>query len=113
MTALIPAIDLNALPPDLSVSHVLIKQLFQSLTEAKFTIDRLTHQLMLLRRTQFGARAERFLGQVELFQDPVTIDIPPQPKTMVAYERVARGRPAISKDLPRVRIEHDLPKDEQ
>lgn len=109
MTALVPVVDLSALPLELSASHELIKQLFQSLTEAKFTIDRLTHQLMLLRRAQFGVHAERFLGQVELFQDTVTIDIPAQPKQRISYERVARGRPAISKDLPRVRVEHDLP----
>jgi transposase len=113
MTTLVPMIDLNALPPELSVSHDLIKQLLQSLTEAKFTIDRLTHQLMLLRRAQFGARAERFLGQVELFQDPVKIEVPLQPKERITYERIARGRPAIAKDLPRVRIEHDLPQAEQ
>jgi transposase len=108
MITLVPAIDLNALPQELLDSHGLIKELFQSLTEAKFTIDRLTHQLMLLRRAQFGASSERFVGQAELFQEPVTIDVPTPQKTTVTYERNARGRPALPKNLSRVRIDYAL-----
>ena len=63
---------------------------------------------MNLRRAQFGASSERIAGQAELFIEPVSLPVPPVKTETITYERERRGRPALPKDLPRVRIEYDL-----
>ena len=71
-------------------------------------LESLKQQVLSLRRAHFGASSERTEGQAELFSEPVSVPVPPVQTESVSYERKRRGRPALPKDLPRVRIEYDL-----
>lgn len=76
-------------------------------------IEILKHQIAQFTRARFGASSEQLPGQGDLFADTVTIPVPPPaPATSVAGH-VRRGRPALPKDLPRERIEYDLPETEK
>ena len=57
----------------------------------------------------FGATSERLAAQAELFTEKVDVPVPPEDKIHVAYDRHRRGRPALPKDLPRERVDYDLP----
>lgn len=70
--------------------------------------ESLHQQILNLRRMQFGAKSERLVGQAELFQEQVTLPVPPKLTETVTYERERRGRPALPKNLPRERVEYDL-----
>lgn len=77
----------------------------QTLTAA---LESLKQQFLALRRAQFGASSERIEGQAELFDETVSLPVPPVQSETITYERERRGRPALPKDLPRVRVEYDL-----
>lgn len=77
----------------------------QTLTAA---LESLKQQVLALRRAQFGASSERIEGQAELFAETVSLPLPPVQSETITYERERRGRPALPKDLPRVRVEYDL-----
>jgi len=86
-----------------------------TITERDATIQRLTaaleslrQQVIALRRAQFGASSERIEGQAELFAETVSLPLPPVQSETITYERERRGRPALPKNLPRVRVEYDL-----
>ena len=51
---------------------------------------------------------ERIAGHAELFSEPVSLPVPPVQTETITYERERRGRAALPKDLPRVRVEYDL-----
>ena len=77
----------------------------QTLTAA---LESLRQQVFALRRAQFGASSERIEGQAELFAETVSLPLPPVQSETITYERERRGRPALPKNLPRVRVEYDL-----
>lgn len=77
----------------------------QTLTAA---LESLKQQFLALRRAQFGASSERIEGQAELFCETVSLPVPPVQSETITYDRERRGRPALPKNLPRVRIEYDL-----
>ena len=85
-------------------------------------IDLLEEQIRLLKQKRFGASSEKSDQQVELFDEaelgdaevqlapqedePVAVATAP---TAVSAPKAKRGRKPLPADLPRVRIEHDLP----
>lgn len=72
-------------------------------------LESLRHQILALRRAQFGASSEKLSGQAELFAETVSLPTPPEPETRsVTYERRTGGRPKLPAQLPRVRIDYDL-----
>ena len=92
-----------------------VEQLKAIIAERDATIQMLTaaleslrQQVLALRRAQFGASSERIEGQAELFAETVSLPLPPVQIETVTYDRERRGRPALPKGLPRVRIEYDL-----
>ena len=107
-------IDRASLPTEVVPLQDLVLELGQQVQamRAQFDaqLDTLRHQLVELRRRLFGPRSEVIhLGQAELWSDPVQIPVPSEERREVgAHTRRKGGRPAISPDLPRRRVEHDL-----
>jgi transposase len=83
-------------------------------------IQRLQEQLKLLLAKRYGASSEKVSpDQLGLFNEaeseartPVE-EKPEQSLAVAAHERKRGGRKPLPDDLPRVRIEHDLPEDEK
>jgi hypothetical protein len=75
-------------------------------------LESLQHQIAQLNRARFGVSSERLAGQAELFEAATELPIPPEPAKVPVAGHTRRGRPALSKDLPRERVEYDL-SDEQ
>ena len=89
--------DLAAVRSIALAQHQFARQLWEQLEIVK-------HQLSQFVRARFGASSEQLGGQADLFVDTVVLPVPPvAPATSVA-SHVRRGRPALSKDLPRERI---------
>jgi len=99
-------IDIESLPDDV----VVLKQIVVDLAAQ---VESLKQQFLALRRAHFGASSEQLAGQAELFAEPVSLPVPEVQTETVSYERARRGRPALPKDLPRVRVEYDLSQDER
>ena len=96
------------LPDDVEQLKALIAQRDATIETLSAALESLKQQFLSLRRAQFGASSERIAGQAELFIEPVSLPVPPVQRDTITYERERRGRPALPKDLPRVRIEYDL-----
>ena len=99
------AIDLQQLPRDVDVLLGVIGDL-QS--QYATILDSLRQQLLNLRRLHFGATSEKLSGQPDLFPEKRELPVPPEDLITVSYQRQRRGRPALPKDLPRVRVDYDL-----
>jgi transposase len=100
------AIELQALPDDVGA-------LKQMVIDLATQLESLKQQFLALRRAHFGASSEQLPGQAELFAERLSLELPPVETEMVTYERPRRGRPALPKDLPRVRCEYDLSQEEK
>jgi transposase len=75
-------------------------------------LESLQHQIAQLNRAHFGVSSERLAGQAELFDAASDLPVPPEPAKVQVEGHTRKGRPALSKDLPRTRVEYDL-SDEQ
>ncbi len=104
------AFDINALPRDVDALLGVIADLHSQYTTI---LESLHQQLANLRRMHFGASTEKLAAQAELFTQVESLPLPPDDKITVTYERNRRGRPALSKDLPRERVDYDLSETEK
>lgn len=104
----IATLNLGSLPSELEASHQIIRALAAALAETNAQLESLKAQIANLRRTQFGASSEQIAGQAELFAEAVSLPAPAVMTQTITYERAKRGRPALPKDLPRVRVDYDL-----
>ena len=89
-----------------------VAELESLVAQQRREIHLLREKLHYALHRQFGRSAERFdAGQSQLFEAPA--DEPPEHETEAVTEVVVRrnpgGRRKAPKDLPRVRIEHDVP----
>ena len=100
------AIELQALPDDVGA-------LKQMVIDLATQLESLKQQFLALRRAHFGASSEQLAGQAELFAQKLSLPVLPVETETVTYERPRRGRPALPKDLPRVRVEYDLTPEER
>lgn len=93
---------------DLPRARVMIDLLFTMVLE-------LSQQVEQLRRARFGRSSEQLDAQGTLFPEALAVPLPPpEPTETVSFQRkVSKGRPALPKDLPRQRVEHELPSDER
>ncbi|MGH7948171.1 MAG: IS66 family transposase [Candidatus Binataceae bacterium] len=105
----VPTFNLESLPTEVPELHQIIRALCSALGESQAQFESLKQQVLNLRRAHFGQSAERTMAQPELFTEPVTVPVPPVVTETITYERAKAGRPALPKDLARVRMEHDLP----
>jgi len=94
-------LDLAALPDDVATLKGIITGLAAQLESLK-------QQVLDLRRAHYGTSSERLSGQAELFVEAVSLPLPAVETQTVSYERPRHGRPALPKDLPRVRVDYDL-----
>src|SRR6478609_8203849 len=70
-------------------------------------LESLQHQIAQLNRAHFGVSSERLAGQAELFDAASDLPVPPEPAKVQVEGHTRKGRPALSKDLPRTRVEYD------
>ena len=101
------------LPDDLAALKTFIGEKLILLRAKDLRIAVLEEQLALLRHKQFAASSEKFSpDQIQLFNEvEVTAATPPAAEveiTVPEHTRKKSGRKPISKDLPRVRVEHDI-----
>ena len=104
----IATLNLESLPSELEASHQIIRALATALAETNAQLESLKAQIANLRRAQFGVSSEQLAGQAELFAEAVSLALPEAKTETISYERAKRGRPALPKDLPRVRVDYDL-----
>lgn len=104
----IATLNLESLPSEIEVLHQIIRAFAAALTDSNAQLESLKQQIANLRRAQFGASSEQLPGQAELFVEAVSLALPEVKTETVTYERQKRGRPALPKDLPRVRVDYDL-----
>jgi hypothetical protein len=75
-------------------------------------LESLQHQIAQLNRARFDFSSERLAGQAELFDAASDLPVPPEPAKVPVEGHTRKGRPALPKDLPGMRVEYDL-SDEQ
>jgi transposase len=112
--------DTSSLPDALSTCHEMIVDLAASLTQRDRKIDRLEHQLQQLLRARYGRSAEKIdPNQLLLFAQEMmkdrdeSADKPDAPVQTVKEHTRRNGRKPLPEDLPRQRIEHELPPEER
>ena len=112
MTRMVTDLDAGTLPDDVDQLKELILELLQDKKH-------LEHRLQVLLRQRFGPSAEHLdASQLKLFakqlleQDEQVPAPVPEPETDVAAHSRRNGRRKLPVDLPRIRVEHDLPTEE-
>jgi transposase len=109
------------LPNDLNLCHEMIRQQAATIEEAQRRIEQLEHQVEQLLRRQYGPRRESVdPNQLRLFTDDASEDVAEDaPGESSEAEDVApkrrwrrRGRQRLPENLPRQRIEYELPAEE-
>ena len=114
------------LPEDIQLCHELIRQLLETLNEARRENDQLMHRLRQLLRARFGPRAEKLdEAQLRLFAqqilDPQAAEVSPDREASEAEAEAASsrrkakgngGRKALPENLPRQRVVHEVPEEE-
>ena len=107
----LPAIDIQKLPRDVDALLGVIADLHSQYTTI---LESVQQQLLKLRRMHFGASSERLAEQADLFEETVSVPVPPETLETITYERQkSKGRPKLPADLPRTRIEYDLSAEEK
>jgi transposase len=115
-----------SLPADLAACHAMIAQLLDQNHDLQRNNSQLEHQLHELLRKLYGRSSEKLdanqlalfaeiLGQLQS-QPPTPPALAPQPPPVATASRPVKtphGRRQFPADLPRKRIEHDLPEDQK
>jgi transposase len=96
------------LPNEIGALKAALTQSYMKIAALTAQLDILQQQFLNLRRLHFGATSEKLSGQAELFNETVSLPVPPpaDPVTVPEHQR-RHGRPALPDDLPRERIEYD------
>ena len=100
-----------SLPQDLPGCHAMIHQLLAIVKQQQIMIEGLQHQVRELQRRVFGKSSEKLIAQPPAMPSltlPPTIPQPAKKPNVTPH-----GRGALPADLPRKRIVHDLPEDQQ
>jgi transposase len=117
-------IDENNLPDDPALLKELARAMLASLREADRKIEQLTHQLNVLRRSQFGRKSERVAdGQLVMPFAAGPDPIPPAAAPPAADDAPAparqekkkngHGRKPLPPHLPREEVKHEVPDSER
>lgn len=113
----------ESLPHDLGACHAMIAQLLDQTHDQSRTIRQMEHQLHELLRKLYGRSSEKLdpnqlalfaelLGQLQS-QPPAAAPQPAPIATAAKPVKTPHGRRRFPEDLPRTRIEHDLPEDQK
>ena len=101
------------LPDDVTVLKEMVATLKETVVECHSTIERLKHELLLLRQWRFGRKSEKLeaAGQMSLFPGGAVAEA--EVKTPAARPaRKGHGRKPIPASLPVERIEIEVPAEE-
>lgn len=103
-----------ALPPDVAGCHALIEELWAAMDLERRTRAQLEARVQQLLRRLFGPRSEKIdPAQLMLFSEQVAqtaaSETPADEPAAPPVPRKGHGRKRPSKDLPRVRMEHEVP----
>ena len=104
-------VDLDKLPNDLAFLKQMVREMAGALQGLQARNKQLEHELALLRRHQFGRKSEKvdsaqLLLAFEQLQGVEPPAPPPPPRRPTSN---GHGRKPLPEDLPRERVEHDLP----
>ena len=114
--------DGAALPDDLATCQRMIRELLATLQDTRHELNGVRHRLDLLLKRLYGPKAERFNpNQPTLFEG---VPPPPEPEALPAIEpdaidantpprKKGHGRQRLPENLPRTRVEYDLPEAEK
>lgn len=80
------------LPEDAEQFKAIIAERDATIQTLSAALESLKQQFLALRRAQFGASSERIEGQAELFDETVSLPVPPVQSETITYERERRGR---------------------
>ena len=105
------------MPVDVDACHALIAELSASLTKEQRTREQLEARVQELLRRLFGPRSEKInLAQLALFAEilaaaapEVAADEPEAPPVT----KTSHGRKRLPKELPRIRVEHEVPPEQR
>ena len=111
-----------SLPDDPVILQQMIRELLDVLTQTRHENEQLQHRLDLLLRRLYGPRTERFdPNQPLLIPDafdgpdapaaedcPPTTEPEPEPATETKKKQRGHGRKGLPKNLPRVKVVHEL-----
>ncbi len=106
--------DAFPLPDDTALCHELIRQQADTIRESQRKIEQLQHYLEQLLRRQFGPRRERLdPNQFALFEavvdEPAAVDHVESEEVLASPRHRGGGRRPLPKELPRQRVEYQLP----
>lgn len=112
--------DALSLPDDMALCHEMLRQQADTIRHAQRRIEQLEHYLQQLLRRQYGPQRERFdPNQLQLFEDEGPPDPVEQEREAPDDEEEPRpsrrrggGRRPLPRELPRKRVEYELPQDE-
>ena len=115
------AVDPATLPDDLSTCHQLIRDLLDAIEKGTQLNQRLQHQLDALLRARFGKKSEKLNPNQLLLFAKEMLDQEPAPSSETSAEEAApsntnrksTGRKPLPRNLPRKRIEYDIPAEEK
>jgi hypothetical protein len=103
----------DTLPDDVAVLQGMVVEFSDKLAERDSVIERLKHELLLLRQWRFGRKSEKLeaSGQLSLFPGEPVVEA--EEKTPAAKpSRKGHGRKPVPANLPVVRIELEVPVEE-
>lgn len=110
----------ETLPDDASVLRQMVLELLETLRKSQSENQLLQQRLMQLLRHQYGSRSEKLdPNQLALFEEltkSASSDTSPEAQKSSSKPEKTRkghGRRKLPRNLPRKRIEHDLPDDEK
>lgn len=108
--------DAAPLPSDVATCHALLAQLLEANAQLQRRTEQLEHQLDQLLRRLYGPRSEQVdPNQLSLFDNGVVPESPPAepaetaPTISPAPVKNGHGRRRLPANLPRRRLEHELP----
>ena len=106
------------LPQDVAACHALIQELVASLKQEQRTREQLEARVQQLLQRLFGPRSEKIdPAQLVLFSemvaDAATPETPPDEPAAPPVKKKGHGRKRLPKELPRVRMEHEVPPEQR
>ena len=109
------ALEANSLPNDLPILHEMIRSLVAEVEKRDSELEKLRNQVQWLLRRTYGPRSERYDPNQLTLVDVNSVEPEPAPEQEMQEEekppvpRKRRSRKAARRELPRRRVEYDLP----
>ncbi|WP_321528838.1 IS66 family transposase [Sedimenticola selenatireducens] len=114
--------DVGALKKIIAEQQLMLSNQTQKISRKERRIALLEEYIRLQRHRQFGTRSEKVSEQAELFDEAELLceeseapadEVPASQSRPSTAKQKPRGRKPLPSELPRIRIEHDLPEAEK